>query len=208
MVDLGSRNLIADEEKDFSNISTKATLLLGELLFLTNTILPSSQCARVQVKNTKTILSYFFFFLSCNFFFKALPVLLKYAASQKLGPILRSRSSAMITNLHQYHHLKHTISFYDFHLSLIVLGANKHKQMKGRDRRLDRIRDVKMKLDYDMDVEQLKNRIQESNVSEWKIFQIFWVNFSRHRSIRSKIIKAGNGMLFQIFWIDHLIILL
>lgn len=77
---------------------------------------------------------------------------------------MRSRASSMITNLHQYHHLKHTSSFYDFHLSLIVTGANKWKRVKGRDRRLDRMDEVKMKMDFQMDFDQLKNKIQETQV--------------------------------------------
>lgn len=79
----------------------------------------------------------------------------------------------MILNLHQYHHLKHTTSFYDFHLSLIVTGANKHKQlnMKGKDRRLDHIREVKMKLDLAIDVEQLKIKIQETGVIQFFHFE-------------------------------------
>ncbi len=71
----------------------------------------------------------------------------------------------MVTNLHQYHHLKHSSSFTsDFHLSLIVTGANKWKRMKGRDRRLDRMDEVRMKIDFAMDMEQFRAKIQESQV--------------------------------------------
>lgn len=70
----------------------------------------------------------------------------------------------MVTNLYQYHHLKHISSFYDFHLSLIVTGANKWKRLKGRDKRLDRMDEVKLKIDFGMDIDQLKNKIQESQV--------------------------------------------
>lgn len=64
---------------------------------------------------------------------------MEFAASFSLDPRLRSRASSMVTNLHQYHHLKHTSSFYDFHLALIVTGANKWKRLKGRDKRQVRI---------------------------------------------------------------------
>lgn len=50
LIELGSRRRSGqDDSKDNGVISTKATLLLGELLYLTNTHLPSGQCARVQV---------------------------------------------------------------------------------------------------------------------------------------------------------------
>jgi len=146
LINLGSKRRNDDSDamkgENNVNISIKATLLLGELLYLTNTLLPSAQCARVQT----------------------LPKLVEYAASFSLDPRLRSRASSMLTNLHQYHHSKHTSSFYDFHLSLIVSGANKWKRMRGRDRRLDRLDEVKLKMDSAMDLDQLKNKIQESQV--------------------------------------------
>jgi hypothetical protein len=70
----------------------------------------------------------------------------------------------MVTNLHQYHHLKHASSYDELHLSLIVTGANKWKRVKGRDRRLDRMDEVKIKIDFQMDFDQLKNKIQETQV--------------------------------------------
>lgn len=101
---------------------------------------------------------------------------MEYSASFNLDPRLRSRASrwtlfsvdltrtSMVTNLHQYHHAKHTSSFYDFHLSLIVTGANKWKRLKGRDRSLERMAQVKMKIDFAMDTDQLKLKIQETGV--------------------------------------------
>eukprot|EP01114_Cavostelium_apophysatum_P016624 TRINITY_DN4775_c0_g1_i1.p1 TRINITY_DN4775_c0_g1~~TRINITY_DN4775_c0_g1_i1.p1 ORF type:complete len:1113 (-),score=304.93 TRINITY_DN4775_c0_g1_i1:63-3401(-) len=149
LVELGSRRRSEQQEdKEQNSISIKATLLLGELLYLTNTLLPPAQCARVQT----------------------LPILMEYAASFTLDPRLRSRASSMVTNLHQYHHMKHNSSFYDFHLALIVTGANKWKRLKGRDKSKDKLDQVKMKMDFAMDVDQLKNKIQESQVLATKDF--------------------------------------
>lgn len=57
LVEVGSRRRshsedLASKDKEENAISIKATLLLGELLYLTNTHLPPSQCARVQVFDT------------------------------------------------------------------------------------------------------------------------------------------------------------
>ena len=50
LIELGSRRREGQAyAKEESSISIKATLLLGELLYLTNTHLPSAQCAKVQV---------------------------------------------------------------------------------------------------------------------------------------------------------------
>jgi len=44
------RDSLSDAEKERSRIvAQKATVLLGELLHLSNTLLPPSQCARIQV---------------------------------------------------------------------------------------------------------------------------------------------------------------
>jgi hypothetical protein len=39
-----------------------------------------------------------------------------------------------VGNLHQFSHIKGESSFFDFHLSLIVTGANKWRRLKGRNR--------------------------------------------------------------------------
>ena len=50
------------------------------------------------------------------------------------------------------------------HVALIVTGANKWRRLKGRDRRLDRIDDVKRKMDWAMDEKQLLSRLQSTQV--------------------------------------------
>tara|TARA_R110002050_G_scaffold76922_1_gene164480 strand:+ start:1325 stop:1585 length:261 start_codon:yes stop_codon:yes gene_type:complete len=61
-------------------LAIKATILLGELLSLSNTLLPSAQCARLQT----------------------LEELVKRSLSFKTDPQRRSRASTMVTNLHHY----------------------------------------------------------------------------------------------------------
>lgn len=97
------RDSLSDTEKERSRIvSQKATVLLGELLHLSNTLLPPSQCARLQT----------------------LPELVNRAISFAIDPRVRSRASTMVTNLHAYSHIKATSSFADFYLSLIVTGTS------------------------------------------------------------------------------------
>lgn len=44
------------------------------------------------------------------------------------------------------------------------VGANKWRRIKGKDKRLDKIDEVKMKMDYSMDEPQLLQKIRDSNV--------------------------------------------
>eukprot|EP01117_Protostelium_nocturnum_P011476 TRINITY_DN4163_c0_g1_i2.p1 TRINITY_DN4163_c0_g1~~TRINITY_DN4163_c0_g1_i2.p1 ORF type:complete len:1169 (+),score=280.38 TRINITY_DN4163_c0_g1_i2:189-3695(+) len=134
-------------------VAIKATLLLGELLYLTNSLLPPGQCAQVQT----------------------LPKLVEFAASfTLLDPRQRSRASTMLTNLHAYHHSKHSDSITEYQIPITVGPTSKWKRIKPRDRRLDRIEALKLKLDAQMDYDQLKLKIGESQVvatkdySKWK----------------------------------------
>lgn len=60
-------------------VAAKAMLLLGELLHMSNVLLPSSQCGRLQ----------------------ALPMLVRHANCYSLDARLRSRASTIVTNLHR-----------------------------------------------------------------------------------------------------------
>lgn len=46
----------------------------------------------------------------------------------------------------------------------VLKGANKWRRIKGKDRRLDKIDEVKMKMDWAMDENQLLQKIKDSNV--------------------------------------------
>ncbi|ELR24886.1 cytosolic regulator of adenylate cyclase [Acanthamoeba castellanii str. Neff] len=139
-----------------AEIATKATVLLAELLHLSHFLLPTSQCARLQT----------------------LPELMCSAVSFNLTRGVRMSASAMVGNLHQFSHIKGESSFFDFHLSLIVTGANKWRRLKGRNRRLDRIDDVKKKIDWGMDDKQLLARLQQTQIlatkdySRWEWYTV------------------------------------
>eukprot|EP01132_Coremiostelium_polycephalum_P001142 gene1142-1449_t len=130
------------EKEQFRNIAGKSTVLLGELLHLSNSLLPPSQCAKLQT----------------------LPSLVNSAISFRLDPRLRSKSSTMVTNLHSYSHIKATNNSFDSSLAIVLTGANKWRRIKGQDRRLDKIDDVKMKMDWAMDDAQFQQKIKDTQV--------------------------------------------
>ncbi|KYR02655.1 cytosolic regulator of adenylyl cyclase [Tieghemostelium lacteum] len=133
----------SDSEKEhFKNISLKSTVLLGELLHLSNTLLPPSQCAKLQT----------------------LPSLVNSAISFRMDPRVRSKSSTMVTNLHSFSHSKATYSLLDNSLAIGLTGANKWRRVKGQDRRLDKIDDVKMKMDWHMDDAQFQQKVKDTQV--------------------------------------------
>jgi len=130
------------EKEQFKTISSKSTILLAELLHLSNSLLPPSQCARLQT----------------------LPSLVNSAISFRLDPRLRSRSSTMVTNLHSYSHIKSSVGIFDSSMAIGLTGANKWRRIKGQDRRLDKIDDVKMKMDWHMDDVQFQQKIKDTQV--------------------------------------------
>ncbi|KAL6050423.1 Peptidyl-prolyl cis-trans isomerase fkbp11 [Balamuthia mandrillaris] len=129
-------------EKDHPQLSLKATVLLGEILHMSNQLLPPAQCARLQT----------------------LPNLISCSVSRAVHPSMRSNASTMVSNLHQFSHNRETSNHYDFHLSLIVTGANKWRRRKGMDKNLDRIDDVKRKIDWSMDENQLTAKLKQTQV--------------------------------------------
>ena len=80
---------------------------------------------------------------------QTLPTLVKCAVSFELDPRERSLYGTMVSNLHTYSHIKGTS----------VSSA------KGMDHRLDRIEEIKMKLDWKMDASLLDEKLKESKVS-------------------------------------------
>jgi rapamycin-insensitive companion of mTOR len=128
--------------KRYNIVPAKATVLLAEMLHMTNSLLPATECARLQT----------------------LPTLISHAVSFTLQRGIRASASGLVRNLHQFSHIKGESSYFDFHLSLIVTGANKWRRLKGRDRRLDRIDDVKRKIDWGMDDRQLLAKLQQTQI--------------------------------------------
>eukprot|EP00008_Paramoeba_atlantica_P014423 CAMPEP_0201497148 /NCGR_PEP_ID=MMETSP0151_2-20130828/63951_1 /ASSEMBLY_ACC=CAM_ASM_000257 /TAXON_ID=200890 /ORGANISM="Paramoeba atlantica, Strain 621/1 / CCAP 1560/9" /LENGTH=173 /DNA_ID=CAMNT_0047887571 /DNA_START=41 /DNA_END=559 /DNA_ORIENTATION=- len=102
-------------------LAVEATLLIGKVLSLSNTLLPATQCARLQT----------------------LEELVKRALKFKGDPQRRSRASTMITNLHYFFKTNSTVSE-------TPLGASRYKRVRGQDKRLDRLDDVKKKIDLRM----------------------------------------------------------
>jgi len=135
-----------DMERMSRVTSTKAQILLGEILHLSNTLFPHGLRAKLQ----------------------SLPNLVSQAGSFSNDSSIRSRASSTISNLHQYMHMKETnmscSSSLDFHTSLLVSGASKWRRMKGKDRRLDRLDDVKMKIDWKMDEKVFFQKVSDTGV--------------------------------------------
>lgn len=130
-------------------LSTKAIILLGELLYMSNNLLQSQRCARLQT----------------------LSHLVSNAVSSATDPGLRSRATSLVSKLDQYMHIKEAqreSSAFDSDVSLVVSGASKWRRMKGKDKRLDRIETVKLKIDHKMDSEQLRWHITNTNVLNTK----------------------------------------
>ncbi|PRP75703.1 cytosolic regulator of adenylyl cyclase, partial [Planoprotostelium fungivorum] len=142
LVTLGTKYSKNSEAGGQSTV-TKATLLLGELLYLTNVLLPPNQCAKVQT----------------------LPKLVEFAASfTVLDPRQRSRASTMLSNLHSYHHQKHSNN----NTAETSGATNDWKRLKLGDRRHERKIDSLKKLDAQLDQDQLRTKILESQVTTTK----------------------------------------
>jgi rapamycin-insensitive companion of mTOR len=125
---------------------TKVTVLLAELLYLSNTLVPKETCARLQQA----------------------PTLLKKAVSFEIDAHLRSRASTMITNLHKYTNLKASEA------EGLPTSLLQTKQIE--DRRLGRVDEVKKKIDWEMDEATLASKLRQTQVlsygldewSKWK----------------------------------------
>jgi hypothetical protein len=52
----------------------------------------------------------------------------------------------------------------DWHISLLLTGANKWRRVKGRDKRLDRLDAIKMKMDLNMDELTFQNKMKDTQV--------------------------------------------
>lgn len=118
---------------------TKVTVLLAELLYLSNTLVPKETCARLQQA----------------------PTLLKKAVSFEIDAHLRSRASTMITNLHKYTNLKASEA------EGLPTSLLRTKQIE--DRRLGRVDEVKKKIDWEMDEVTLQSKLRQTNVLSYDL---------------------------------------
>ena len=113
---------------------------------------------------------------------KTLSSLLKTAVSFKLHPRHWVAAGTVVTELHHFSTVKSTIgmgllkliwrnpnmfaSGYENEVqeNLVITGADKYRRLKGRDSRLDRIDDIKRKMDLQMDSKQLANKLHQTQV--------------------------------------------
>eukprot|EP01102_Stenamoeba_stenopodia_P001967 TRINITY_DN11778_c0_g1_i1.p2 TRINITY_DN11778_c0_g1~~TRINITY_DN11778_c0_g1_i1.p2 ORF type:complete len:1167 (-),score=309.88 TRINITY_DN11778_c0_g1_i1:109-3609(-) len=151
LIDLGNEMRNESKEDTEGTTATKqllalrTTVLIGELLYLSNTHLPTTQCARLQT----------------------LPGLVNQAVSFTLDPRLRSRASTMTTYLYQYSHIKGSSQA---ETAISATGPQKWRK-RGKGRRLARIEEVKMKMDYKMDEATFQQKLRETNVLVTKDYQ-------------------------------------
>jgi len=119
----------------------KVTVLLAELLYLSNSLLPPAACARIQQT----------------------PALVKKAVSFRLDAKLRSRATTTVTNLHKYTDLKASHQFFlDTQMSMVSSPAGMGR--RNKDHRLDRIDEVKRKLEWEIENESLLARVRQTQV--------------------------------------------
>lgn len=126
----------------------KATILLGELLDMSQKTL-----APAMVKELHT-----------------LPTLVKHAAlfDQGDGKLqltdkrVRTRAGAMVAHLQQWASLKGEDS--SFVGQVNTSGANKFRRIRGQNRRLDRIEDIRLKMEWDIDEATLQARLRATGV--------------------------------------------
>eukprot|EP01091_Cochliopodium_minus_P019872 TRINITY_DN8493_c0_g1_i1.p1 TRINITY_DN8493_c0_g1~~TRINITY_DN8493_c0_g1_i1.p1 ORF type:complete len:1043 (+),score=302.66 TRINITY_DN8493_c0_g1_i1:43-3171(+) len=137
----------------------KAASLLAELLQMCSFLLPTSLCSVLQT----------------------LPSLVQNATSfeSHVGTRrVRTRASSMVYNLHSYFNsgtgkmngvMGKEMGTTNQASSLI--GSNKWKRLKGANRRLDRIDDIRVKLEWRLDENVIKTKLQETGILNTKDYQ-------------------------------------
>eukprot|EP00727_Mastigamoeba_balamuthi_P013064 m51a1_g8380 hypothetical protein (1387) ;mRNA; r:175253-180989 len=138
--ELVSASVAAVGEEEI-NCVTKSVVLLGELLSLSNKLLHPSQCAELQL----------------------LPSLVSSAASFHDDPMLRSRASTVVSNLRTYSHMR-AATAWDPQRAMRSIKRARWYGVAQRDQRLERIDDLKLKMDWAIDEAHLMDRIQETKV--------------------------------------------
>lgn len=74
----------------------------------------------------------------------------------------------MVANLHIFSLLKEDAQEEPSNQLRLITGANKWRRARGRDKRLDRLDDIKRKIDSQMDEATFLNEIKESLVLQFK----------------------------------------
>ena len=132
---------------------TKAMTLLGELLYLSSYLLPTNQCGSLQ----------------------SLPTLVKNAityTSRIDNRRMRTRASTIVNLLHSYSGIKKQSSSIKevtvVNQASSLTGSNRWKRLKGSNRRLDRIDDIRLKLEWRLDENTIRTRITETGILNTK----------------------------------------
>jgi len=128
------------QDKSNRMLDKKALNLLGEILHLSDILMPASQCANIQT----------------------LPTLILAAVSFNRKNGSWCTASEMVNSLHQYSSIRVEKASMDLMDTQTLLTESwAHAKM---DRRLYRIEDVKRKMDWEMDNRQLSTKLQASGV--------------------------------------------
>eukprot|EP01125_Pyxidicula_operculata_P013215 TRINITY_DN4369_c0_g1_i3.p1 TRINITY_DN4369_c0_g1~~TRINITY_DN4369_c0_g1_i3.p1 ORF type:complete len:803 (-),score=205.11 TRINITY_DN4369_c0_g1_i3:203-2611(-) len=119
-------------------LSTAVTFLLAEILHLSSNLLPARQCALLQ----------------------QLPSVVEHAVGLNKDSSRRTQALSVISLMERFAHMraKPTLNFH------LMLSFNSTQRTIWGERRLDRIQEVRRKIDSQMDIETLKQRLIESGV--------------------------------------------
>ncbi len=84
---------------------------------------------------------------------------------------VRTRAGAMVAHLQQWASMKGS----DVVLAQAVntSGANKFRRIRGQNRRLDRIEDIRLKMEWDIDEATLQARMRATGNCAMRILRLF-----------------------------------
>jgi rapamycin-insensitive companion of mTOR len=138
-IDAGLIEALIELGTDSTDDRIKVTVLLADVLELSNNLLSPSACTKLQQA----------------------PDLVKKAVSFRMDPQLRSSASTMITNLYKYSNTKNPLS-QDIPITTLANATRSSK-----DHRLDRIDEVRRKIEWELDEAGLQQRLRQTNVLQY-----------------------------------------
>lgn len=165
---------VLEELEPSGNVQRKATLLLGEILQISNRVLPLNIAADVQVRNTNLIYglsSFTVAFSHCHDFLNSLPISIA-SMSQDGWPALPSRRSTASTVIaHVYESLRQRIGDlgttplmnYLQYIEVTSVSANSIEDTVRRNQR--QVEQVKMKLSLQIDDKAFQDIVMRTQVS-------------------------------------------
>ena len=139
------------------HISKLSTRLLGEILHLSDSLLPSHLCTSLH----------------------ALPSVVGLAANYEIHPLQRLKASALLSSLSNLSRSKRLQKPFQtdasYRISRIVSGTAKWSRMKDKEARMDRMDALRKKVDADMDDAHFAYYMKDSGVlltkdfTKWKL---------------------------------------